>query len=545
MWTTKHGETQKEINDKTESKLIEIIESSAYLFSQTDLTAMQGKRLFAKDGTGSWDIVSLGSGDFNYGGVGVKVVYGNGVISIAAFGAKSDYNETTKTGTPVDDAFNKLMSYCIATGAKALIVGKFYSKGGMKIPKPVKIQADAQIYCDNSSNSAALEIGVTGIQFSTSGSPIRLKLDGTLDIRKIRNVSGNPHWWGGLDTLSIGILEHSLVGCAFNGLSVDGFYKNRVWEASGSTGYANNKNYDCTCTNGFRNIQALVSNEGYVTENRFFGGLLTNTNQTPVSDAANVISLEFNSDGFACDNNMFIGVNIEDRTSAKVFQTNGQYNVLSMCRLEQIKSQAIHFKTGSLNNRVDQCLGIENGKSSVKVLDEGANNFSGVGTVFQNAYSSYGVYMGSNNTPATNGGLGKYSVFGAMNKSDTRYLAASLGQKGFGIWKPDATYSLFPTVWADSDTGYLKFGFGHTEPPISLRGRSDGVSLTLGSENGSLGMGGLVMGGNFDKGHLTLRSNGNDYHLWVDTSGNLRFSKTTQNTIPTTNTDGVIVATAT
>lgn len=539
------------VNDVAEVKEInsKYIDSAKDLFSQVDLGLYIGSRVSTRDNSGAWDVVSLGAGDFNHNGVGLKIpsVFSGGMVPITAFGGVSDYNDTTKTGTPVDTAFNRLMSFCDRTGATAQIIGKFYSKGGMKIDKPVRIYANAEIYCDNSDNNIALEIGTAGVQFSTNGSPVRLKMEGRLDLRKIRNAAGQPLWWDNTDTASIGSLEHALHGCSFSGFSVDGFNQNRVWESSGTTGYANNNNFDCRCTNGRNNIFALVAGQGYVTENKWFSGLITNATSTPLAAANTVVSISLNTDEgeFLCDNNQFIGVNIEDHTSAKVFQTNGQYNIIQNCRLEGIKSQSIHFRAGSLNNKLDQCLGIENGKSSPKILDEGINNFGGAGTIYQNAYSSYGVYMGANNTPAAGGGLGRYSVFGCTHKTDARYLATSVGQKGIGVWKMDTGLRDFPAVWVDAVTGQVNLGFGEAEPAAYLRGRTGGVDITIGSANGTVGMGGLVMGGHFDKGHLAMRSGSFDYHLFVDSSGNLRLAKTAQNAKPSAQTDGVIIATAT
>lgn len=536
------GKTQYQINNQ-------YISTFTDFFSTSNLSQYLGSRVSTRDNSGAWDVVPFGTGDFDHDGVGLKIpsVFSGGMIPITVFGGVANYNETTKTGTPVDTAFNRLMAFCERTGATAQIVGKFYSKGGMKISKPVRIYANAEIYCDNSDNNIALEIGTTGTQFSTNGGPSRLKMEGRLDLRKIRNAAGQPFWWDNTDTTSIGSLEHALHGCSFGGFSVDGFNQNRVWESSGITGYANNNNFDCRCTNGRNNIFALVDDQGYVTENKWFSGLITNASSTPLAAANTVVSISLNTEEgeFFCDNNQFISVNIEDHTSAKVFQTNGQYNIIQNCRLEGVKNQSIHFMSGSLNNRLDQCFGIDGGKSSSKVLDEGINNFSGIGTIFQNAFSSYGVYMGANNTPAAGGGLGRYSVFGCTHKTDERYLATSVGQKGIGVWKKEVGLREFPSVWLDSELGRIQFGHGNVDPSISLRGRTDNVALTLGATGGTLGMGGLVMGGNFDKGHLVQRANGYDYHLWVDASGNLRFAKTNQDSNPSINTAGVIVATGT
>lgn len=471
------------------------------------------------------------------GGVKLYVLPIGGEVNIQAFGAVADYNPATKTGTPVDGYFNALIEFCIATGATAVIVGSYYSQGGMTIASPVRIYADCSIYCDNSADAVALEIGTAGVQFSTSGNPNILCLGGRFVLRKIRDADNKPAWWTDVGDASIGSLEHSLVNSIFMGFSVDGFAQNRIWEAT-DTAYATNENYGCRCTNGRNNIIASIAGTGYVNENKWFGGLVTNSSGPEAGPLALILSLSFMSAGNKPNNNQFIGVNMEDHVSPVVFKTNGIYNWFSGCRFEGLAAGSIIFDVGTTNNRVTHCFGI-NGRASSPISDLGTNIFD-AGKPFYAAADSLGVYQGINITTSPGGGPAQYPIFGAPHHSDRTKLASAVGEVGIGVFRADRQD--WPGIWLDAPTNRLYIGAGLDGLFQFLTGSTNKWDIIANAAGASASMGGVVMGGRYDQGHLTLRANSKDYHFWVDGSGNLRAGATATGFKPTSNTAGNVVA---
>lgn len=459
--------------------------------------------------------------------------------NIKDFGGIADYNPTTKTGTPVDDIFNKFISYCSENNKTAIIEGDFYSKGGLKIPSLVKIEANCTIYCDNSSSNVCLEIGSAGHQLRGNKN---LSIGGNFGLIKIADDNGRPLWWNNFDD-SIGVIAHSLVRASLTGLSVDAFSKNLVLESSGNAGFSGNTFTNPRITNGLNNIIVDIKDNGYVNENKFVAGNITTWSAIPDVKADEIVSINLYTDAtYKCNNNQFIGVHLEDRKAKKIFYTNGFNNILSLCRLEGARDESIEFTPTSHSNKISDCLGVSNAGSSVPKGIHYGNNFVGDGQSVQHTYTTVGAFYGYNNTTAEGGGIGRYSVFGAPHKTDIRYLASSVGQKGIGVFQAHPDKGKAPSVWLDSESGQLQLGRGYESPFHSIYASSNDSQIIIGSLKSTQGIGGINIGGFYDKGHLIMRANDKDYHLWIDSAGALRFLGTTKGQLPETQWKGVVVA---